>query len=80
MYGGGSWDSAFNGSGAAWFEGEPKGRSEVGDDESEEDRDDGKEGRDEVAGVGGIDVAVMVADRSRPFRLAIVVNCPLYRG
>ena len=38
-----------------WVEGEPNGRSEVGEEDSEEDKDDGSDGRDEVAGVLSVD-------------------------
>lgn len=37
-----------------WVDGEWNGRSEMGDNDSDEDRDDGKDGRDKFAGVDGI--------------------------
>ena len=62
-----------------WVEGEPNGLSEVGEEDSEEDRDDGSDGRDEVVGVLSADECVMVADRSRA--LVLEMNCPLrFRG
>jgi hypothetical protein len=50
--------------------GKPNGLSEVGDDDSEEGMEDGRDRRDEFAGVWGIDEFVMVADRSRALTLA----------
>lgn len=37
-----------------WVDGEPNGLSEVGDDDSEEDRDDGSDGSDEGVEFAGV--------------------------
>ena len=57
-----------------WVDGEWNGRSEMGDNDSDEDRDDGKDGRDEFAGVDVICEGVIVSDRSQT--LVIETNCP----
>ena len=59
-----------------WFDGEPNGRSDIGDDDNDEDREEGRDDSDEFVGVGGIEVGVMVSDRSR----ALEINCPLCGG
>jgi hypothetical protein len=40
-----------DGSDVIWVDGEPNGLSDVGDDDNEEDRDDGSDGKVELAGV-----------------------------
>lgn len=66
------------GSGDVWDDGEPKGRSEVGDEDNDDDSDEGSElseARVEFVGVGGIDVGTMVSDLSRA-----LLNRPLILG
>jgi hypothetical protein len=57
--------------------GESVGRSDVGEDVND-DTDDGVDDESEVGGIGDIDVAVIVEDRSRVFTLEI--NCPRCLG
>ena len=75
MYEGGkSQESVVGRRGKAWLEGELNGQSEVGEEDSKEDRDDGREGRVEVTGMGGADDAVIITDWS--WTVELVVNCP----
>lgn len=69
---------AFSGSegrGDVWLDGEPNGRSEIGDEDKDEDSEDGSDGSDDSVGVGMADDGVMVDERSRA-----LTNCPRYLG
>jgi hypothetical protein len=57
--------------------GESVGQSDVGEDVNE-DTDDSEDDESEVGGIGDIDAAVIVEDRSRV--LTLEVNCPRCLG